>query len=145
MIALIGTLYFVVVAAIGVWATKRTKTANDFFVAGSGIGLMALGISAMAATLSGFAFIGGPGLVYSMGFGALFIVLPAGLTNTMTAWALARKLRTLRSAADTDPQAKKEFIDFQFALQDAQEALKSNADMAREYMTEKPSEGREKK
>jgi Na+/proline symporter len=82
--------------AIGVWATKRTKTANDFFVAGSGIGLIALGISAMAATLSGFAFIGGPGLVYSMGFGALFIVLPAGLTNTMTAWALAKKLRTLR-------------------------------------------------
>ena len=55
------------------------------------------------------------------------------------------KLRTLRSAADTDPQAKKEFIDFQFALQDAQEALKSNADMAREYMTEKPSEAEKKK
>jgi len=55
------------------------------------------------------------------------------------------KLRTLRSGADTDPQAKKEFIDFQFALQDAQEALKSNADMAREYMTEKSSEAEKKK
>lgn len=47
------------------------------------------------------------------------------------------RLRTLRSATDTDPALKKDFQDFQFALQDAQEALKSNGDMAREYMSEK--------
>ena len=47
------------------------------------------------------------------------------------------KLRTLKSAIDTDPQVKKEAADFQFALVDAQEALKSSADMAREYMAEK--------
>ena|SRR5215467_5374864 len=44
------------------------------------------------------------------------------------------KLRTLQSAAETDPQTKKELADFRFALQDAQEALKVNADMAREYI-----------
>ncbi len=82
-------------AAIGIWATRRTHTAADFFVAGQGIGLIALAIAAMAATLSGFAFIGGPGLVYAIGFGAIFIVLPAGLTNTMTAWALGQKMRLL--------------------------------------------------
>lgn len=42
------------------------------------------------------------------------------------------KLKTLQSAAETDPQTKKEFPDFRFALQDAQESLKSNADLARE-------------
>jgi len=47
------------------------------------------------------------------------------------------KLRTLKSALDTDPQMKKEAADFQFALVDAQEALKSSSDMAREYMAEK--------
>jgi len=47
------------------------------------------------------------------------------------------KLRTLKSAIDTDPQVKKEAAEFQFALVDAQEALKSSADMAREYMSEK--------
>lgn len=91
-------LYFAVVAAIGVWASRRTRNANDFFLAGRGIGLVALAIAAMAATLSGFAFIGGPGLVYSLGLGAIFIVLPAGLTNTMTAWVLAKKLRLLGEA-----------------------------------------------
>src|SRR5438270_1771246 len=50
------------------------------------------------------------------------------------------KLRTLKSATETDPQMKKEASDFQFVLQDAMEALKSNADMAREYMADKESD-----
>jgi hypothetical protein len=44
------------------------------------------------------------------------------------------KLRTLKSAAETDPVTKKEAPDFRFVLQDAMDALKSNADMAREYI-----------
>ena len=44
------------------------------------------------------------------------------------------KLKTLQSAGDTDPQTKKEYPDFRFVLQDAQESLKSNADLAREYI-----------
>ena len=87
--------YFAVVAGIGWWATRRTKSASDFFVAGQGIGLWALSIAAMAATLSGFAFIGGPGLVYRAGLGALFIVLPATITNSMGAWVLAKRMRLL--------------------------------------------------
>ncbi len=97
-IVVVAVVYFAAVAGIGVWATRRTRTAKDFFLAGQGIGLVALAIAAMAATLSGFAFIGGPGLVYALGFGAIFIVLPAGLTNTMTAWVLAKKMRLLGEA-----------------------------------------------
>ncbi|MGQ0814278.1 MAG: sodium/proline symporter [Gemmatimonadota bacterium] len=98
--AIIGValVYFAIVAAIGVWATRKTRTATDFFVAGQGIGLVALALAAMSATLSGFAFIGGPALIYAIGLGAMFIVLPAGLTNTMTAWALAKKMRLLGEA-----------------------------------------------
>src|SRR5688572_13368207 len=93
-----AVIYFAIVGAIGVWATRRTRTANDFFLARQCIGLVALAIAAMTATLSGFAFIGGPGLVYALGLGAIFIVLPAGLTNTMTAWVLAKKMRLLGEA-----------------------------------------------
>ncbi len=50
------------------------------------------------------------------------------------------KLRTLQSAAQTDPETRKEYPDFRFVLQDAQEALKSNAEMAREYIEETPAE-----
>jgi Na+/proline symporter len=91
----IAVAYFAIVSAIGIWATRRTKTANDFFVAGQGIGLLALTLAAMSATVSGFAFIGGPGLVYASGLGAMFLVLPAAITNTMGAWVLAKRLRLL--------------------------------------------------
>lgn len=91
----ISLVYFAVVAAIAIWAARRTRTARDFFVAGKGIGIWTMAIAAMTATLSGFAFIGGPGLLYSIGLGAMFIVLPASLTNSMAAWVLAKRMRLL--------------------------------------------------
>ncbi|MBW3571108.1 MAG: sodium/proline symporter [Gemmatimonadetes bacterium] len=94
-IVAVAVVYFAIVAAIGVWATRRTKTASDFFVAGEGIGLAALTLAAMSATLSGFAFIGGPGLVYAAGLGAMFLILPASVTSSMTSWALAKRMRLL--------------------------------------------------
>jgi len=99
-IVLIGIAYFVVVAAIGAWATRRTRNAQDFYVAGHGIGLFALTLAAMSATLSGFAFIGGPGLVFSVGLGAMLIILPASITNALGAWVLAKRLRLLREVRE---------------------------------------------
>lgn len=95
--AIIGVMlaYFAVVAGIGWWASRQTRNASDFFVAGQGIGLFTMTIAAMSATLSGFAFIGGPGLVYTIGLGAVFIVLPLSLTNAQGAWVLAKRLRLL--------------------------------------------------
>ncbi len=91
----VGVAYFVACALIGVWAARRTKTADDFFVAGRSIGLVPFALAAMAATLSGFAFIGGPGLVYAIGMTAVFIILPASITNTAGAWVLGKRMRLL--------------------------------------------------
>ena len=91
----IAVIYFVIVAAIATWASRRTRSANDFFVAGAGVGLWTLAIAKMASTLSGFAFIGGPGLVYTIGIGAVFIILPGALTNALGAWVLAKRMRLL--------------------------------------------------
>lgn len=87
--------YFVVLAAISVWAARRTRTRDDFFVAGRRMGTVVLGIAAMATTLTGFTFIAGPALFYTAGATALFIVLPASLTNTLGAWTLAKPLHEL--------------------------------------------------
>lgn len=95
VIIAVALVYFAVVTAIGVWALRRTRTADDFFVAGKGIGLVALSVAAMSATLSGFAFIGGPGLVYSLGLGAMYIILPASITSATVAWVLAKRMRLL--------------------------------------------------
>ena len=95
IIVLVAVVYFAIVAVIGVWATRRTRTASDFFVAGKGIGLLALTLAAMSATLSGFAFIGGPALLYTVGLGAMFIMLPVSVTNSMGAWVLAKRMRLM--------------------------------------------------
>lgn len=47
------------------------------------------------------------------------------------------KLRVLRNAAQMDPQAKVESRDYEFALRDAEDALKSCADTAKDYAEEK--------
>ena len=94
-IVAVAVVYFAIVAAIGAWATRRTRSAEDFFVAGEGIGLLALTLAAMSATLSGFAFIGGPGLVYGAGLGAMFLLLPASITSSLGAWMLAKRMRLL--------------------------------------------------
>ena len=94
----VGILYFAVIVAISVWAARRTRTASDFFVAGKGIGLVALTIASVSVSVSGFAFIGGPGFVYAAGLGAMYIVLPAAVTNVMGAWVLAKRMRLLGEA-----------------------------------------------
>lgn len=91
----VALLYFLACGGVALWAIRRTKTASDYFVAGKSIGLWPLAIAAMAATLSGFGFIGGPGLVYSVGIGAVFIVLPASITNSLSGWVLAKRIRLL--------------------------------------------------
>lgn len=95
-----GLIYLAVILVIAAWAARRTRTPGDFYVAGRGIGLVVMTLAAMSATFSGFAFIGGPGLLYSAGLGALFIFLPAALTNAMSAWVLARRMRALAETRD---------------------------------------------
>jgi len=94
----VGILYFVVIVGISVWAARRTRTASDFFVAGKGIGLIALTVASVSVSVSGFAFIGGPGFIYAVGLGAMYIVLPAAVTNVMGAWVLAKRMRLLGEA-----------------------------------------------
>jgi Na+/proline symporter len=94
----VGLAYFAVIIAISVWAARRTRTASDFFVAGKGIGLIALTVASVSVSVSGFAFIGGPGFIYAVGLGAMYIVLPAAVTNVMGAWVLAKRMRLLGEA-----------------------------------------------
>src|SRR5678815_2835794 len=94
----VGFAYFAGIIAISLWAARRTKTASDFFVGGHGIGLIALTVASVSTSVSGFAFIGGPGLIYAVGLGAMFLVLPASVTNVMGAWVLAKRMRLLGEA-----------------------------------------------
>lgn len=50
------------------------------------------------------------------------------------------KLRALKPAGDDGPAIKKEAVQYEFVLADAQDALKSSSDMAREYLSQKDTE-----
>src|SRR5688500_20405311 len=73
----VGVAYFAVVIGISVWASRKTRTSADFFVAGKGIGLVALTVASVSVSVSGFAFIGVAGLLYPFGLGPIFIVPPS--------------------------------------------------------------------
>jgi len=85
---------------IGAIAARRTRSARDFFIAGQRVGLVVTGITTMSAAFSGFVFLGGPGLTFSLGIGSLFIVLPLGFTATMLCWTVGRRLRDLAAAGE---------------------------------------------
>lgn len=98
VIIAVGALYFLICGAIALWALRQTRSAGDFFLAGRRLGPWTLAISVMATTLSGFIFIGGPGLLYSVGSGALFISLSAAITTPLSAWVLGLRMRLLGEA-----------------------------------------------
>ena len=50
----VAIAYFAVVALIGGWAARRTRTARDFFVAGKGIGIWALALSSTRRSISSY-------------------------------------------------------------------------------------------
>lgn len=91
----VALLYFLAVAGIANWASRRTRSAEDFFLGGKSIGLFALTLTAMATTFTGFTFVGGPGYIFSQGLGAMLFVLPASITNALAAWVVAKRLRLL--------------------------------------------------
>lgn len=69
-----------------------------------------------------------------------------GLKEVITAEDRFRiRLRALRHDAENDPQTRTESKDYMFALQDAEDALKSSSDMAKQYSDEKNKEPNEEK
>lgn len=77
---------------VGIAALRRTRTAADFFVAGRRLGAFRAGLAVAATAFSGFVFLGGPGLTGQIGFGSLFIVVPAGFTAALLCRTVGRRL-----------------------------------------------------
>lgn len=86
-------VYLFVCLAIGFWAAKRTRSASDFFIAGRGIGTMVTAFAVFSTTMSGFGFIGGPGLVYKFGTSSFWICCVSILGFSMTALLVAKRFK----------------------------------------------------
>ncbi len=100
VLAAVG-LYMVVCIVVGVWAMRRTRDSRDFFMAGRHLGLVLTGVAMFASMMSGFGFVGGPGLVYSMGMSSVWMVVNVALGFAIADFLLAKRLRLFAGLHDS--------------------------------------------
>ncbi len=107
LILTIIVAYLVVCLGIGLWTARRTRTAADFFIAGKRVNVWIFGIAAFSTTMSGFGFVGGPGLVYRYGTSSFWICVPAALGFVVSWLLVSKRLRVFAEVFDlmTLPEA----------------------------------------
>ncbi len=86
-------VYMILLIAVGIWALGKTKSASDFFMASKNLGVWVTAFAVFSTTLSGFGFVGGPGLVYSMGMSSFWMVIVAILGFNISFSLLGKRLR----------------------------------------------------
>ncbi len=94
------SIYLIVCIAVGIWALRRTDSSSEFFMAGRSLGVFLTAFAVFSSTMSGFGFVGGPGLVYSMGTSSFWIVCSAGLGYLLCFTILAKPLRLVGELRD---------------------------------------------
>ncbi len=86
-------LYMAMCIGVGLWALRRTKTTRDFFMAGRNLGILVTSIAVFSSTMSGFGFVGGPGLVYRMGISSLWMVICTSIGFSLSFFLLGKRIR----------------------------------------------------
>jgi Na+/proline symporter len=94
-------LYGAACIGVGVWALGRTRSPRDFFVAGRDLGVFVSSMAIFSSLLSGFGFVGGPGLVYRMGMSSVWMVLTSVTGYVLTFALLAKRLRLVAEVRDS--------------------------------------------
>ncbi|MCH7688614.1 MAG: sodium/proline symporter, partial [Planctomycetes bacterium] len=80
LIVLISVVtYMIMCIGVGLWAMRRTKSTQDFFMAGRNLGIIVASVAVFSSTMSGWGFVGGPGLVYMMVRRSFWITLSASI------------------------------------------------------------------
>ena len=85
--------YKIVLVAIGIWAARKIRNEDDFFVGGRGLGAFVSGMSYAASSSSAWALLGFSGFVYASGLQALWM-LPGIWGGYVVVWLwIGGKLR----------------------------------------------------
>ena len=92
--------YLALCVVVGLWALRRTHSTRDFFMAGRDLGVMVTGLAVFSSTMSGFGFVGGPGLVYRMGMSSVWMVIAIPIGYCLTFFLLAKRIRLFAELRD---------------------------------------------
>lgn len=93
-------LYMMFCVFTGLWAMKRTHDSSDFFIAGRGLGPIVVALALFSSTLSGFGFVGGPGLVYSIGVSSFWMVVISSAGYAIGFFLVAKRIRMIAELRD---------------------------------------------
>ncbi|MCA9134746.1 MAG: hypothetical protein KDA45_16375, partial [Planctomycetales bacterium] len=87
--------YLAMCIGVGIWAMRRTKSTQDFFMAGRHLGIVVAAVAVFSSTMSGWGFVGGPGLVYKMGASSFWMIVCTSIGMSTTFFLLGKRLRLL--------------------------------------------------
>jgi len=93
-------VYMVFCVLTGLWAMRRTHNTSDFFIAGRGLGPIVVALALFSSTLSGFGFVGGPGLVYSIGVSSFWMVVISSTGYAIGFFLVAKRIRMIAELRD---------------------------------------------
>jgi Na+/proline symporter len=88
-------LYMIFCIVTGLWAMRRTTNSSDFFVAGRGLGPIVVSLALFSSTLSGFGFVGGPGLVYSIGVSSFWMITISTAGYALGFFMVSKRIRMI--------------------------------------------------
>ena len=78
--------------ALGIWLSRRVRTASEFYVAGRGLGAGLLSATLLAANIGAGSTVGAAGLGYRHGVAAWWWVGSAGIGSLFLAWTVGPKI-----------------------------------------------------
>ena len=94
-------VYMLMCIGVGIWALRRTKSTRDFFMAGRDLGIMVTSLAVFSSTLSGFGFVGGPGLVYRMGMSSVWMIICSSIGYCLSFYLLGKRIRLFAELRET--------------------------------------------
>ncbi len=78
-------LYKLVLISIGWWASKRTKSSDDFFLGGRGLGPVVAALSYSSSAASAWVLLGLTGIAYQFGISTIWVAL-GSITSMFVVW-----------------------------------------------------------
>ncbi len=100
LIILCVAAYLVACAGVGLWALRRTTSSADFFLAGKSLGPVVVVLATISSVMSGFGFVGGPGVVYESGSSSLWMVFVSAFSLPLAFMLTGKRLRLLAEVRD---------------------------------------------
>ncbi len=93
-------IYLIGMVGIGIWSSKKTNDAEDYFLGGRGLSGPVAALSAQASDMSGWLLMGLPGAVYALGTGQAWIAVGLGIGTALNWLFIARPLRAYTIVAN---------------------------------------------